>query len=785
MTIRQQLSITALVLMCAAPLVRAADPAEASMPEHRLALVIGNSQYVGAPLRNPGNDAHAIHTTLSALGFDVVERTDLDAEGMNQVIQEFGDHLAQQPGAVGLFYYAGHGVQAKGMNYLIPVGRSYQTEAEVEASAISLDRVMLALERGKPKLGMVVLDACRSNPFAKVATRSLQLAVTGLARMEAPSGTLIAYATAPGSVANDGQGSNGLYTQYLTHNMKVPGITVEQVFKRTRASVEADSDAAQSPREESSLKGADFYFLPLSEGKRVNPELMELRYWESIRTSQDSGDFEAYLRDYPNGKFAGMAHQNADKLRRQARTDPGLGQLGAAYASAAHGDAQGAQRVFAQLAQSAKRDDQVRGKEGLAELALAQGDSAKAAALADEALQLRPKSAASLLIKAKIAYQSGARTEATQLVARAAAVDGVADLPAQRINALLASGNLQRAEQPAAAASAYQAALRVDPQNLEALSNLVTVLRESGNPQQALALLQQYRQSPAAGTDRMLDALAYQIQQDLSERRDMDRQKMIDTSVQELVARFKEQKANPPPPPQDKWSSAPIAVSVLGFQDLGNSLGGRIGSEVLLGQELARELAARNVQVVDRALLDKVLAELKLGASSLADPDTQLRLGRLTAARLIATGRLFNLNGKAFVSFRLIDTETSQVVLNRTEEAGAAVDPIAMSERLARLAADEVLSKYPARGRIVSLQGDNIVINLGSKNGIHSGDLFTVLGDGQPVLFNGKLLGAHDTVLGRLRIAAVDEQMAYAVPLERSGSWSSNQRLQQTHGSAP
>ena len=386
--------------------------------------------------------------------------------------------------------------------------------------------------------------------------------------------------------------------------MKVPGITVEQVFKRTRASVEADSDAAQSPREESSLKGADFYFLPLSEGKRVNPELMELRYWESIRTSQDSGDFEAYLRDYPNGKFAGMAHQTADKLRRQARTDPGLGQLGAAYASAAHGDAQGAQRVFAQLAQSAKRDDQVRGKEGLAELALAQGDSAKAAALADEALQLRPKSAASLLIKAKIAYQSGARTEATQLVARATAVDGVADLPAQRINALLASGNLQRAEQPAAAASAYQAALRVDPQNLEALSNLVTVLRESGNPQQALALLQQYRQSPAAGTDRMLDALAYQIQQDLSERRDMDRQKMIDTSVQELVARFKEQKANPPPPPQDKWSTAPIAVSVLGFQDLGNSLGGRIGSEVLLGQELARELAARNVQVVDRALLD-------------------------------------------------------------------------------------------------------------------------------------------------------------------------------------
>jgi hypothetical protein len=222
----------------------------------------------------------------------------------------------------------------------------------------------------------------------------------------------------------------------------------------------------------------------------------------------------------------------------------------------------------------------------------------------------------------------------------------------------------------------------------------------------------------------------------------------------------------------------------LGFQDLGNSLGGRIGTDVLLGQELARELSTRNVLVVDRALIDKVLAELKLGASSLADPDTQLRLGRLTAARLIAVGRLFNLNGKALVSFRLIDTETSQVVLNRTEDAGAAVDPIAMSERLARLAASEVLGKYPAKGRIVSLDGEAVVINLGKKNGIATGDVFNVLGEGTPVVFNGKVLGTHDTVLGRLRVSAVDDQMAYAVPLERSGSWAANLRLVQTHGAA-
>ena len=189
--------------------------------------------------------------------------------------------------------------------------------------------------------------------------------------------------------------------------------------------------------------------------------------------------------------------------------------------------------------------------------------------------------------------------------------------------------------------------------------------------------------------------------------------------------------------------------------------------------------------MVDRALIDKVLAELKLGASSLADPDTQLRLGRLTAARLIAVGRLFNLNGKAFVSYRLIDTETSQVVLNRTEDAGAVLDPMAMSERLARLSASEVLGKYPAKGRIVSLDSEGVVINLGKKNGIATGDIFTVLGESAPVVFNGKVLGTHDSVLGRVRVAAVDEQMAVAVPLEHSGTWAANLRIVQAHSAAP
>ena len=758
--------------------VSLAGAAAIDVPEKRIALVIGNANYLGEPLRNPVNDARLLRSTLTSLGFEVIERTDLDAEGMRAAFQDFGTRLRETPGSVGLFYFAGHGVQFKGVNYLLPIGRGYSSEAEVETAAINADTVLRRIADSGSKIAFVVLDACRNNPFPRVASRGLATLV-GLARMDAPSGTLIAYSTAMGSVASDGEGNNGLYTQHLVNNMKVPGITAEQMFKRTREGVERESGNLQSPREESSLKGADFLFLPASEGKKVNPYLVELTHWESIRSSQDFGDFEAYLRDYPKGKFVSLAKQSQDRLQRAAKSDPGLGKLGVAHAAVQRGDLVKGEPVFQQLAAAASNTDKARGKEGLAELALLQGNPERADVLADEALRLRPKSTAALLIKAKIAHAKGARDDAERHLATATGTDGVADFPWQKAKAMVASGNLKRKEKPEAAGAAYEAALKIDTGNLEAMTNLVTVLRESGNPQKALDVLKQAKEVSASGSDRVLDALAYQIQQDLSERRDMDRQKVVDESVRELVVRFKEQKALPPPANQDKWTTSPIAISVLGFQDLAESLGGRVGMDVLLGQELGRELKARNVLVVDRALIDKVLAELKLGASSLADPETQLRLGRLTAARLIAVGRIFKMNGKNYVSFRLIDTETSQIVVNRTEEAGAVLDPIAMSARLSQIAAAEVQGKYPVKGRLVAIESDGIIINLGKKNGLTTGDVFKVLGEGKPIEFNGKLLGAREIPLGSLRIASVEDQIAFAVPVEKTGVWEANLRIVQ------
>ena len=312
-----------LALVAGSVLGASADVASVSVPEKRIALVIGNAKYVDAPLTNPVNDANLLRSTLSSLGFEVVVKTDLDSDGMKAAIREFGLRLRDSPGAAGLFYFAGHGTQIKGVNYLMPVGKTFTSEADIEESAINVDLVMRRLEDGKSKIGFVVLDACRNNPFGKTASRSFRSAGGGLARMDAPSGVLIAYATAPGSVASDGSGNNGLYTEHLARAMKLPGITAEQVFKRTREGVELDSGSAQSPREESSLKGADFHFLPVSEGRKVNPELVELTYWESIRQSADIGDFQTYLRDYPRGQFASLAQQFWKKPNaRTSRTPP-------------------------------------------------------------------------------------------------------------------------------------------------------------------------------------------------------------------------------------------------------------------------------------------------------------------------------------------------------------------------------------------------------------------------------------------------------------------------------
>jgi uncharacterized caspase-like protein len=222
---------------------------------HKIALVIGNSAYKDSPLGNPVNDASAMARTLKDLGFEVTALLNATLSQMNDGARQFGDRLG--PGDVGLFYYAGHGMQIRGRNFLIPVDADIRREDEVQYRSFDANQLLDKMESARNPINIVILDACRNNPF----TRSFRSASSGLAQMEAPVGSYISFATAPGKIASDGDGENGLFTQHLLKALATPKLKLEEVFKQVRLQVMRDSGGQQIPWDSSSLTG-DFYFLP-------------------------------------------------------------------------------------------------------------------------------------------------------------------------------------------------------------------------------------------------------------------------------------------------------------------------------------------------------------------------------------------------------------------------------------------------------------------------------------------------------------------------------------------
>ena len=233
-----------------------------SAQERRIALVIGNGTYKSSPLRNPLNDANDMAVVLKKLGFNVTLKTNADQRTMEGSIRTFGKEL--RSGGIGLFYYAGHGLQVDGRNYLIPIGADLESEADVKYESVDAGRVLAQMENAENSLNIIILDACRDNPF----TRSFRSGQKGLAKMDAPAGSILAYSTAPGSIAADGVGRNGLYTSYLLMNMMTPGLKLEDMFKIVRRGVSKESGKKQIPWESSSLMG-DFYFSTKKRGVSV------------------------------------------------------------------------------------------------------------------------------------------------------------------------------------------------------------------------------------------------------------------------------------------------------------------------------------------------------------------------------------------------------------------------------------------------------------------------------------------------------------------------------------
>ncbi len=320
-------------ILCAlfAIVLAAAAPAWA---EKRVALVIGNGAYKTQPLRNPASDAELMAITLGDLGFEVVKEIDADRRGIARAVRKFGSllQLAGQD-AVGFVFYAGHGIQSRGENYMIPVDAHIEDALDVELEGFPASTLLSSLDAAGNRLNIVVMDACRNNPY-EAATRA---GGGGLARMDAPSGTLIAYSTAPGKVAADGRGKNSPYTQALARAIKKPGAPVEEVFKEVRIRVMDRTGSQQVPWESSSLTGSFYFVEDTPEAKTASSTAnvtstaatessprsasgadltaLDLAFWNSIKDSQTEADFTAYLQQFPNGTFAALARNRLESVQ--------------------------------------------------------------------------------------------------------------------------------------------------------------------------------------------------------------------------------------------------------------------------------------------------------------------------------------------------------------------------------------------------------------------------------------------------------------------------------------
>lgn len=314
--------------------------------ERRVALVIGNSAYQETPLRNPVNDARVMAEALADLGFSVKTLENASLDQMMDAIRGFGEDIKH--GGVSLFYYAGHGIQVGGKNFLIPVDAHIDNEDLISKRSIDVENDVLAkMDEARNGLNILVLDACRNNPFVG----RFRSASRGLAQMEAPTGTWIAFATAPGKAASDGSGDNGLYTKHLASRMLEPGLRLEDVFIAVANDVERESAGAQSPWVNQSIKGR-FYFKPAitltdeqmakqpQAGNSTSPQASapapaqasmpapaapapaqpqapaatqatasaqppdtDQALWDSVKNSGNPRDLESYLHRYPSGQY--------------------------------------------------------------------------------------------------------------------------------------------------------------------------------------------------------------------------------------------------------------------------------------------------------------------------------------------------------------------------------------------------------------------------------------------------------------------------------------------------
>ncbi len=305
----------------------------------RVALIIGNGSYPDAPLINPVNDARAVGQLFTQAGFTVDSRLDANRVDMMAAIERFSAAAKRSETKLVVFYYAGHGAQLDWRNYLLPVDAQVSKQEHIKQRCVDLGVLLGQLSAAKDKTFIVILDACRNNPFGAAYRPERQ----GLSQFDAPVGSLLAYATAPGSVASDGEGDNGLYTGNLVRELNNRGTRIEDALKRVRLNVRLASQGQQIPWETTSLESEVFIFdssrKKLSESELEKLVEADVTEWTRIKSSRKLDDWVSYLRNFPNGRFAEIAQMRLNRLL--AETEKTTSAPGPANPAAAPAQPQG------------------------------------------------------------------------------------------------------------------------------------------------------------------------------------------------------------------------------------------------------------------------------------------------------------------------------------------------------------------------------------------------------------------------------------------------------------
>jgi tetratricopeptide (TPR) repeat protein len=425
------------------------------------------------------------------------------------------------------------------------------------------------------------------------------------------------------------------------------------------------------------------------------------------------------------------------------------------YASLRENDTRTAERIFTELSRGG--EGEVIGKEGLAEVYAREKKTDKAIALAKEIQRKAPKRAYAHVLEGDILYARDRKKEA-EAAYRKGAGAGEAE-PYQQASGLNKLGRMYaKAGEAERARELYDKAVAIDPYFIEGTTNKGLVYEKQGQWDKAL---EAYRQAMALDrNDTFAVVLAKKAQEMLDLQKDTDRKKRVDQLVKDLAERFRSRKETKAEG-GDGWTSGPMILSFVDIQEKGG-LSERDGFSSVLTARLAETLnASGRVKVVERIVLDRLLQELNLGSSELADPEMALRLGKVLAARIIGTGSVFYMPQGTLLSLRLVDTETTGIAQVLTRE----IDPqVSLEKELFQINREilkGVMAKYPLRAFVARAGAGESMINIGSKQGVVVGSRFEVLKDGEAVTYKGKTLKGAPKAMGEVEVIRVEPELAY------------------------